>query len=381
MSKKKRIFSKHRKFERLKQRSLLDRRQSKNRGEKAAKAVPSVPTAPMVTFSPREQQSDGQALESKPAPAVMIFQSELDYISRCILDYPDIETGGQLFGHWTSPGGLPVVEYAIGPGPRANHQPTFFNQDVEYLVRVGQTLVERYGLQHIGEWHSHHRLGLAHPSGHDAATMVNNISRKHLRRFLLCIGNCDRNGVSMLNAFTFHEDHQYHYVHAPWHVLREKVSPYRRQVDMDLGNILCHPATLHPNMGRLLLSGPQASKPVYDVNYWLNEKSNNQVLKRIIDQLPHLDPATPCDVQPKLDEHQHLHLLVTRGTQHEHIYFPAAFPYIPPEVTIKHDLVERYPGANAPDSQETSAATAAGIVWNYQGDIYRAFIDYYQQLI
>lgn len=29
---------------------------------------------------------------------VIIYQSELDYISRCILDFKNIETGGQLFG-------------------------------------------------------------------------------------------------------------------------------------------------------------------------------------------------------------------------------------------------------------------------------------------
>jgi hypothetical protein len=28
----------------------------------------------------------------------VIYRSEIDFISRCILDYLDIETGGQLFG-------------------------------------------------------------------------------------------------------------------------------------------------------------------------------------------------------------------------------------------------------------------------------------------
>ena len=44
----------------------------------------------------------------KPADAVLVYQSELDYLSRCILDYPHIETGGQLFGYWNS-AGVPVV--------------------------------------------------------------------------------------------------------------------------------------------------------------------------------------------------------------------------------------------------------------------------------
>lgn len=32
------------------------------------------------------------------------YQSELDFVSRCILDRKHIETGGQLFGFWTSRG-------------------------------------------------------------------------------------------------------------------------------------------------------------------------------------------------------------------------------------------------------------------------------------
>jgi len=122
---------------------------------------------------PNLQSGDLQTLyrSGSPTPTAMIYQGELDYISRCILDYPNIETGGQLFGFWTA-AGTPVVLYAIGPGPRANHQVAFFNQDIEYLTRIGSILTTKFGLQHIGEWHSHHQLGLAQPSGHDAATLV-----------------------------------------------------------------------------------------------------------------------------------------------------------------------------------------------------------------
>ena len=50
----------------------------------------------------------------RPSQKAIIYQSELDFISRCILDYPDIETGGQIFGYWTSTG-VPVVMEVIGP--------------------------------------------------------------------------------------------------------------------------------------------------------------------------------------------------------------------------------------------------------------------------
>ena len=120
--------------------------------------------------------------QNEPASIAIIYRSELDYISRCILDNTNIETGGQLFGFWTADK-LPVVLYAIGPGPHANHQSAFFNQDVDYLTRVGRPIVEHFGLQHIGEWHSHHQLGLAQPSGHDANTMLSTIRDKHLIQF------------------------------------------------------------------------------------------------------------------------------------------------------------------------------------------------------
>ena len=79
-----------------------------------------------------EKQSQHETIHPK-GNGIQIFKSELDYISRCILDRKNIETGGQLFGYW-SEDGQPVVMYAIGPGPRANHQTTFFNQDVDYLL-------------------------------------------------------------------------------------------------------------------------------------------------------------------------------------------------------------------------------------------------------
>lgn len=165
----------------------------------------------------------------------VIFKGEMDFISRCILDRRNIETGGQLFGYWTEDG-TPVILYAIGPGPRANHQVTFFNQDVDYLVKVGNILRNRYGLHHIGEWHSHHQLGLAKPSGHDSRNMTDVIKRRNLGEFLLCIGNCD-NLSSSLNAFLCDSSEcrsiKWDYVMAD--------SPLRQVIDYDLGRIICQP--------------------------------------------------------------------------------------------------------------------------------------------
>lgn len=178
---------------------------------------------------------------------VIIYQSELDYISRCILDYRNIETGGQLFGFYTS-NGIPIVCYAIGPGRRANHQVTFFNQDKEYLVEIGERLLREYGLQHIGEWHSHHQLGLDHPSGHDIRTVQTTIDEKNLGQFLLCIGTCT-DTTATIHAFNLKENST-GCESIRWSI-KAVDSPYREKIDAELCNKLLHPMTMEPSLANM----------------------------------------------------------------------------------------------------------------------------------
>lgn len=161
---------------------------------------------------------------STRAPCAIIYASEMDFIKTCILACPNVETGGELFGLWTATG-VPVVLYAIGPGPNANHQVAFFNQDKEYLVTIGRRLIARYGIQHIGEWHSHHQLGLAVPSAHDAETMSSVVQSRHLGRFLMGLGNCTATEATF-NAFEFVEARGAAYAQLPWDI-KVGVSPFR----------------------------------------------------------------------------------------------------------------------------------------------------------
>lgn len=180
----------------------------------------------------------------------VIYQSEIDFVSRCILDCSNIETGGELFGFWSA-GGIPVVLFAIGPGPNANHQVAFFNQDLEYLKKVGRYLYRKYGLLHIGEWHSHHQLGLAQPSGHDASTMATSIANNHLGRFLMALGNCTAE-ESVVNAFEFVEGCGTDWRHIPWEIKGVK-SPFRVTIESDseINKILVEPFTLIARHGHL----------------------------------------------------------------------------------------------------------------------------------
>lgn len=308
--------------------------------------------------------------ERRPAPLAIIYRSEFDYISRCILDYPDIETGGQLFGFWTGTG-IPVVLYAIGPGRNANHQVTFFNQDVDYLKSIGQELIDIYSLQHIGEWHSHHQLGLAHPSGHDASTMINSIRDVGLRRFLLCIGNCTRT-ASTLNAFNFHEDDLRNYVQAAW-VINEQESPFRPLVDRRLGSKLEHPYTRRANHGDnyIAVNRPKSFAPAYSRDYWLKDKSNNLQLKKIIDFLVDFVGGAPS---VQLDDLGHVTVSMPLPDNPDEVfeaYFPEAFPDEAPEIYVPEAL--RVKAVALPENL-AAAAPLARDVWPAEGEIADRFI-------
>lgn len=292
---------------------------------------------------------------NQPATIALIYRSELDYISRCILDCPNIETGGQLFGYWTAER-VPVVLYAIGPGPHANHQGAFFNQDVDYLTRVGKPLIEHFGLQHIGEWHSHHQLGLAQPSSHDANTMLTTIRDKHLGQFLLCIGNCTSTS-STLNAFNFSEFFP-DYVKAQWSV-KEIESPFRIFVDDELSPFLHHPRTRQANMVNVYsVDAQQNLPPEYKESYWFSIKENRQILKQIMDTLGQ------CSIQQ--DKEGYIYLIRQEYGRIDTIFFPEGFPQQTPR--IKRRFAD-------------NTAIELNVPWSFNGDIYNDFINFYNQTV
>lgn len=270
--------------------------------------------------------------EKKPSPTAIIYRSELDYLSRCVLDYPNIETGGQLFGFWTNQG-VPIVMYVLGPGRNANHQSSFFNQDKEYLIKVGNALLDKYGLCHIGEWHSHHQLGLARPSGHDARTMHNGLSGIPQRRLLLCICNYE-NGCSSVNPYNFHENDLHGYADAKWQVI-EMESPFRKIADNQLENILIHPITQEPRHGknRLLDTLRTDVHPMIKIpaTYWVAKDCNIHVLKRMFEftkmMFKNSDVTTQADENGIVQFHINNHAIDIR--------FPKEFPKDGPGLYLK----------------------------------------------
>jgi hypothetical protein len=158
----------------------------------------------------------------------IIYASELETIGCHAADFPDLETGGDLFGFWTH-SGFPIIHVATGPGPRAQRTSTSFFQDESFLRDVGDTLRQHHGLQHIGEWHSHHRLGLKSPSGGDAHTVVRGIQRNDLNQFFLTIVTLRsraRGDVPSAHGYLFQRRRGADYASCGWVVL-EGTSPAR----------------------------------------------------------------------------------------------------------------------------------------------------------
>jgi hypothetical protein len=263
----------------------------------------------------------------------LIYEGELNYLSRCVLDYPNIETGGDLFGFWTH-SGFPVVQYVIGPGKDSNHAYAFFNQDEAYLQEMGDLLREQHGLQHIGEWHSHHRIGLAEPSGHDISTVRKALNEYHLHRFYLVIANI-RQGSTTINGFMFQQENPQHDVGA-WVVLPGE-SPIRENVDRVFTTKVYQPKTAHPSivdLSETSLHHTQYVKPIYQSHYWLNNRDNHRVLQGIITQLK--NRVEVLSVHQEL-ESKRVYLQFQYEGRNWRVHFNEDFPENQPELLCLND--------------------------------------------
>lgn len=116
-----------------------------------------------------------------PSPSnVMLFESELMWIARETLAQ-NVETGGSLFGLW-SQGERPVIFLASPPGPSAVHESTHFSQNVRYVSDLASRLQSAYGIQYLGDWHSHHKLDLCEPSSGDRNRIRRVAAKNQYRR-------------------------------------------------------------------------------------------------------------------------------------------------------------------------------------------------------
>ena len=259
---------------------------------------------------------------------VLIYQSELDYMSQCILDMQHMETGGNLFGLQT-PFGIPFIQYVVGPGPQAVHEYTHFRQDFRFLERNADNLVAEHALHHIGSWHSHHNLGLTEPSGGDSRSTFDGIRECGLQSFLLIIGNC-RRGVSSVKPYRYFADGRCELLR--W-VILPGVSPVRKVYDMihpDIVHVPSSPALMAPLQTSSLTTAPQSSSVAvkYPDGYWFDKAENRKELMKMVNHLKGRYPV----VKIFQKEDKTLELEVGNGQKCMYVHFDMTFPMCPPVV-------------------------------------------------
>jgi hypothetical protein len=108
----------------------------------------------------------------RKSSAVRIFESELEVITDEVYAYPDIETGGNLFGLF-SHGRVPVIFLATRPAGQVRREVAALELDPQVQRLLEEHLWGRFGIQCVGMWHSHHRIGLFEPSGGDQRRTAN----------------------------------------------------------------------------------------------------------------------------------------------------------------------------------------------------------------
>ena len=141
---------------------------------------------------------------------VYMFEEDIAMVQKLVLLYPDVETGGDLFGLWTTEGDA-VLHIVLGPGKNCSRTDVSFNQDIPYLQRNGELLTENYMLGHIGEWHSHHQLRLFKPSHGDSSTVIRHFPKGAVYGFLLIIANIVAPNEVKLSPYLYTENSTFTY--------------------------------------------------------------------------------------------------------------------------------------------------------------------------
>ncbi len=292
-----------------------------------------------------------------PDDKIIIYQSELDYLSRCILEYPHIETGGNLFGLWT-PFGIPFIQYVVGPGPKAMHNPTHFRQDFRFLDKNADFLVDEHALHHIGSWHSHHSLGLSEPSHGDTESTFSGMRECSLPSFILLIGNY-RHGKSTVNAFRYFSNGTM--MKLNWVVLNG-TSPIREVYDK------AHPEYVYSPSGtanmaplereELIEDSRQTETPQFKEEYWLSVKENRKEFAAMVKKLK----DKYGDVGIFQLDNSTVELRITNPAGNFNILMDASFPKEPPKLQKAGQMIENT--TNAP-------------LWNIEGStISEVFMNY-----
>ena len=214
-----------------------------------------------------------------------------DYNTMCAEVYlhQHIETGGNLFGLWTTSGSA-IIHVMLGPGQNCKRTSTSFHQDLDYMARVGRFVNDNYMLCHIGEWHSHHNLSLSKPSAGDESTIRRNFPQG-MSKFLVIIANI-RNGDTIKLSPYFFTDDGARYEMAEYVVL-DSESPFstddgilsqiklgaeikENQRQNESGSVVKHSGASSKNVGNPGSSGSSSQRGgnIYQTRFQANQSSS-----------------------------------------------------------------------------------------------------------
>lgn len=280
-----------------------------------------------------------------PLHKALIHRSELDFIGRCVLEYPTIETGGDLFGFWSNEGNA-VIHYVIGPGQRTSRSETSFYQDIGYLKECGRVLNGRFGLEHIGAWHSHHRMSLYQPSLGDVHTMQNALKTKNPSRFIISICNIEKENSVSIGCFIFTANDHEPYGDCEWKILEGK-SPLRETLLRDQSDLFRSPSernvVLNIRAGEVPPSTGMrgtSEKPEFPEGSFWNARDGKDYLKWAFEELKRKDQFFDVEIL-QLDDRRIVLSLKCDNWSFQ-IRFPNDFPKGEIEVIGKEaEILER----------------------------------------
>jgi hypothetical protein len=213
---------------------------------------------------------------------VIIYESELERIAKWTAQ-SDIETGGSLFGFFTY-SKIPIVQFAIGPGPNANRSSVDFFQDEEYLIKVGK-LVSLHTLQHVGEWHSHHKLNLDVPSSGDNSTIHKTMDKNNFSQFTIFITS-SRPSTININGFNY-EKGTSNYVPVSFIILKG-ITPFDAYDTLLQLHKFENNASVNFDCKKTTLSSATTSYEYHEIpnnGEWYTSSDGNQLLHIVKDNL------------------------------------------------------------------------------------------------
>jgi hypothetical protein len=138
---------------------------------------------------------------SNSRPEFWIYQSEIQAMCLTTAQFPDIETGGLLFGAYNGEG-MATVAAMTPPSVNADHTTYNFQEDVQHANQCCHFFLDHFGLFPVGRYHSHHQLSLNSPSDGDIETASSWIRRGKFPCFLEIILTI-KEGKVQLNPWVY----------------------------------------------------------------------------------------------------------------------------------------------------------------------------------